>query len=124
MPEGRTFHPNDLVASATAAFIAAGVPADDASLVAESAPPDPLGELAAAAGDPDPERWWEDVIEHRGDGAPAFDAVADAMAAARDGFVPSQRELQREAHMRRAIRAARSMVRSSGQLVAAAAGGV
>ena len=36
MPEGRTFHPNDLVASATAAFIAAGVPADDASLVADA----------------------------------------------------------------------------------------
>ncbi len=37
---------------------------------------DPLAALAAAAGDPDPERWWDDVIEHRGDGAPAFDAVA------------------------------------------------
>lgn len=77
------------------------------ALVAESAPPDPLRDLAAAAGDPDPERWWEDVIEHRGDGPPAFDAVAEAMAAARSGFVPSERELQREAHMRRAIRAAR-----------------
>jgi hypothetical protein len=79
----------------------------EVSLMAESAPPDPLRDLAAAAGDPDPERWWEDVIEHRGDGAPAFDAVAEAMAAARSGFVPSERELQREAHMRRAIRAAR-----------------
>ena len=29
---------------------------------------DPLAALAAAAGDPDPERWWDDVIEHRGDG--------------------------------------------------------
>ena len=54
-------------------------------LVADSAPPDPLRELAAAAGDGDPERWWEDVIEHRGDGAPAFDAVAEAMIAARAG---------------------------------------
>jgi len=79
----------------------------EVSLVAEAAPPDPLRELAAAAGDHDPERWWEDVIEHRGDGAPAFDAVDEAMAAARDGFVPTARELQREAHMRRAIRAAR-----------------
>ena len=77
------------------------------SLVAEGAPPDPLRDLAAAAGDPDPERWWEDVIEHRGDGEPAFDAVAEAMAAARSGFVPSTSELRREAHMRRAIRAAR-----------------
>jgi Family of unknown function (DUF5682) len=79
---------------------------DDHTLLAESGPPDPLRELAAAAGDPDPERWWEDVIEHRGDGTPAFDAVAEAMAAARASFVPSRRELQREAHMRRAIRAA------------------
>jgi hypothetical protein len=80
---------------------------DERSLVAEAAPPDPLRALALAAGDPDPERWWEDVIEHRGDGAPAFDAVAEAMFAAREGFVPTRRELQREAHMRRAIRAAR-----------------
>ena len=76
-------------------------------LVSEGAPPDPIRDLAAAAGDPDPERWWEDVIEHRGDGAPAFDAVADAMVAARRGFVPSPSEMQREAHMRKAIRAAR-----------------
>ena len=80
---------------------------DEPSFVAESGPPDPLRDLAAAAGDPDPERWWEDVIEHRGDGTPAFDAVAEAMEAARAGFIPSSRELQREAHMRRAIRAAR-----------------
>ncbi len=73
-------------------------------LVADSAPPDPLRELAAAAGDTDPERWWEDVIEHRGDGTPAFDAVADAMAAAREGTITSAREERREAHMRRAIR--------------------
>ena len=44
------------------------------------------------------------MIEHRGDGVPAFDAVADAMAAAREGFVPSLEEHRREAHMRRAIR--------------------
>lgn len=80
---------------------------DIVELLAEIAPPDPIRDLAAAAGDPDPERWWEDVIEHRGDGAPAFDAVADAMAAARDGTVQSVIESQREAHMRRAIRAAR-----------------
>jgi Family of unknown function (DUF5682) len=80
---------------------------DDADeLVADGAPPDPLRQLADAAGDPDPERWWEDVIEHRGDGTPAFDAVAEAMAAARDGTVPSRSEERREAHMRRAMRAA------------------
>ena len=75
--------------------------------MAVDAPPiDPLRELAAAAGDPDPERWWEDVIEHRGDGAPAFAAVAEAMAAAREGTVAPIGEERREAHMRRAIRAA------------------
>ena len=97
-------HAVDLPLAVTLAAIGGD---DDGSLVAEGAPPDPLRELASAAGDPDPERWWEDVIEHRGDGTPAFDAVAEAMAAAREGFVPTQRELQREAHMRRAIRAAR-----------------
>ena len=78
----------------------------DTELVADTAPHDPLRALAAAAGDPDPERWWEDVIEHRGDGAPAFDAVADAMHAARAGTVTSLREERREAHMRRALRQA------------------
>ena len=76
-------------------------------MLEETAPPDPLRDLAAAAGDDDPERWWEDVIEHRGDGAPAFDAVAEAMHAARVGYVATGAELQREAHMRRAIRTAR-----------------
>jgi hypothetical protein len=77
------------------------------SMLEEAAPPDPLRDLAAAAGDSDPERWWEDVIEHRGDGAPAFDAVAEAMHAARVGYIAAGAELQREAHMRRAIRTAR-----------------
>jgi hypothetical protein len=70
------------------------------------APVDPLGALAAAAGEPDAERWWDDVVEHRGDGLVAFEAVADAMAALRSGTVSSLGEARREAHMRRAIRAA------------------
>jgi hypothetical protein len=83
----------------------AGAAGDDgaAELVADVAPPDPLRALAFAAGDTDPERWWEDVIEHRGDGAPAFVAVAEAMAAAREGTVTSIGEERREAQMRRAI---------------------
>lgn len=80
---------------------------DDGALVDGSAPVDPLGALAAAAGEPDAERWWDDVIEHRGDGLSAFDAVAEAMAAVRSGTVPSSSELRREAHMRKRIRAAR-----------------
>nr|WP_207757743.1 DUF5682 family protein [Nonomuraea cypriaca] len=31
---------------------------------------DPIASLAAAAGYDDPERWWEDVVEHRGDTLP------------------------------------------------------
>ena len=69
---------------------------------------DPLAALAAAAGDPDPERWWDDVIEHRGDGVPAFDAIAEAMTAVRGGpEAGSLREARREAHMRQALRRAR-----------------
>jgi hypothetical protein len=74
---------------------------------------DPLGWLSKAAGHDDPERWWEDVVEHRlgGDALELFAAVAEAMAALRaaaeaDGWTPSQRELRREAAMRQGIRAA------------------
>ena len=44
---------------------------------------DPIGALAAAAGYDDPERWWEDVIEHRFHGLAIFAAVTEAMAALR-----------------------------------------
>ena len=89
----------------------AGSPASE-PLFAEQAdaPRDPLGALAAAAGEPDAERWWEDVIEHRGgdtmSGVDAFAAVAEAMTAVRAGTRPSASEARREAHMRKAIRAA------------------
>ncbi|ROO88948.1 hypothetical protein EDD29_6634 [Actinocorallia herbida] len=68
---------------------------------------DPLGVLAEAAGYDDAERWWDDVIELRG-GSDRFAAVAEAMAALREGddsaFTP--REERREAAMRQAIRKA------------------
>lgn len=73
---------------------------------ADSEPPDPLAALAAAAGEPDAERWWDDVVEHRGDGRPIFDAVAQAMAAVRAGTTTSPTEARREAHMRGGIRRA------------------
>ena len=68
---------------------------------------DPLGVLAETAGHGDAERWWEDVVEHRRDELSAFDAVADAMTALREGRKPeTPHEARREAFMRRAIRAA------------------
>jgi hypothetical protein len=77
---------------------------------------DPIARLADAAGHGDPERFWEDVVEHRG-GEQAFVAIAEAMAALReieDGPPvgghderPAQvHEARREAHMRQAIRQA------------------
>ncbi len=80
---------------------------DDEPDLLGTAPPDPIAALAAAAGDADPERWWDDVIEHRGDGVDAFAAVAEAMAAVRAGSVAAAGEERREAHMRRRIRASR-----------------
>ncbi|WBB80721.1 DUF5682 family protein [Micromonospora sp. WMMD882] len=68
-------------------------------------PVDPIGELAAAAGYDDPERWWEDVVEHRG--APAFPAIAEAMAAIRESSVEDPDDLLREAHMRTVLRQVR-----------------
>ncbi|MFE1961866.1 DUF5682 family protein [Streptomyces sp. NPDC059479] len=75
---------------------------------------DPLAVLAEAAGYDDPERWWEDVVEHQGPGrsvdpfAP-FEAVAEAMGALREeyGAGGHRRDLVREAHMRTQLRAAR-----------------
>jgi hypothetical protein len=80
--------------------------ARDSTLFGDSAPVDPLGELARAAGDDDAERWWEDVVEHRGDGEGAFAAVAEAMRAVRATSLVDERDLVREAHMRKVIRAA------------------
>ncbi|MEU3252797.1 DUF5682 family protein [Streptomyces sp. NPDC006997] len=73
---------------------------------------DPLAVLAEAAGYDDPERWWEDVVEHRGVGAgdafAPFTALEEAMAALREtyGSGGDDRDLVREAHMRLQMRAA------------------
>ncbi|MES4888341.1 DUF5682 family protein, partial [Streptomyces sp. NPDC096012] len=74
---------------------------------------DPLAALAEAAGYDDPERWWEDVVEHRGPGrrdpfAP-FTALAEAMGALRERFDVGEhrRDAVREAHMRLRLREAR-----------------
>jgi hypothetical protein len=93
---------------------------------------DPLGALAAAAGYDDPERWWEDVVEHRyhppsigrdaeaggriaadelGAALRPFAAIAEAMAEVRAHEPPlpeAERvdEQRREAAMRTGLRAA------------------
>ncbi|MCX4764458.1 DUF5682 family protein [Streptomyces sp. NBC_01275] len=85
---------------------------------------DPLGALAEAAGYDDAERWWEDVVEHRGTGegdpfAP-FAALEEAMGALREADDTDAggresghengreggREAVREAYMRLQVRAA------------------
>jgi hypothetical protein len=68
-------------------------------------PVDPIGELAAAAGYDDPERWWEDVVEHRG--RPAFEAIAEAMTAIREESPEDPDDLVREAYMRSVLREVR-----------------
>ncbi|GDY54439.1 hypothetical protein SVIO_050620 [Streptomyces violaceusniger] len=71
---------------------------------------DPLAVLSEAAGYDDPERWWEDVIEHRGTGGvEAFVAVAEAMEALRAeyGHGGHEDDAVREAHMRLRLREAR-----------------
>jgi hypothetical protein len=65
-------------------------------------PVDPIGELAAAAGYDDPERWWEDVVEHRG--VPVFEAITEAMTAIRETSPEDPDDLLREAYMRSVLR--------------------
>ncbi|MFC7307412.1 DUF5682 family protein [Streptomyces monticola] len=73
---------------------------------------DPLAVLAETAGYDDPERWWEDVVEHRGavaDALAPFAALADAMGALRETYGDGghARDAVREAYMRLQLRAAR-----------------
>ncbi|MFF1292019.1 MULTISPECIES: DUF5682 family protein [unclassified Streptomyces] len=73
---------------------------------------DPLAVLAETAGYDDPERWWEDVVEHRGTGAgdvfAPFVVVEEAMGALREAYGSGghERDLVREAFMRLQVRAA------------------
>ncbi|WP_367321257.1 DUF5682 family protein [Streptomyces sp. HUAS ZL42] len=73
---------------------------------------DPLAVLAGTAGYDDPERWWEDVVEHQEAGerdafAP-FAAIEEAMEALREAYGSGghDRDLVREAYMRLQMRAA------------------
>ncbi|MEV6017440.1 MULTISPECIES: DUF5682 family protein [unclassified Streptomyces] len=74
---------------------------------------DPLAVLAEAAGYDDPERWWEDVVEHRAgtadDPFAPFTVLEEAMGSLREvyGAGGQDRDLVREAYMRLQIRSAR-----------------
>jgi hypothetical protein len=73
--------------------------------------------MAVAAGYDDPERWWDDVVESRLDGASPFPAIAEAMGELRateqrlaeqagtEAGTATLREQRREAHMRQVLRA-------------------
>jgi Family of unknown function (DUF5682) len=65
---------------------------------------DPVGELASAAGYDDPERWWEDVVEHV-PGPAVFGALAEAIGILREQTgEPDRRDAVREAYMRKVLR--------------------
>ncbi|MFI0260455.1 DUF5682 family protein [Streptomyces sp. NPDC017056] len=97
---------------------------------------DPVAVLAGTAGYDDPERWWEDVIEHRADGSgdarpqdatggtdplAPFEALAEAMGALREAYGDGGHghDPVREAHMRLRLREAR---REYGEHVAVVCG--
>ncbi|WP_444971465.1 DUF5682 family protein [Streptomyces sp. SAI-25] len=96
-------------------------PADEAPTDPALTPAvDPIRVLAETAGYDDPERWWEDVVEHRSPGADAtsrtaadalapFAALAEAMTALREAYGDGgrPRDAVREAYMRIQLRAAR-----------------
>ncbi|MGW2783915.1 DUF5682 family protein [Streptomyces populi] len=86
---------------------------------------DPLAVLAEAAGHDDPERWWEDVVEHRAGAAhdpfAPFAVLEEAMGSLREAYGAGghDRDLVREAYMRLQIRSAQ---RESGDDVAVVCG--
>ena len=64
---------------------------------------DPVADLADAAGYDDPERWWEDVVEHV-PGPAVFDALAEAIGLLRAAGDPGPWDAIREAYMRKVLR--------------------
>lgn len=77
--------------------------------LAQAARRDPIGLLAKVAGYEDGESWWANLIEENPAPGPVFDAICDAMTALRESSKQpiSNREAQREAHMRLQIAKAR-----------------
>ncbi|MFF4798196.1 DUF5682 family protein [Streptomyces sp. NPDC001351] len=84
----------------------------DSSVMETDVRIDPLAVLAEAAGYDDPERWWEDVVEHRGvgegDAFAPFVVLEEAMGELREAYGSGghDRDLVREAYMRLQVRAA------------------
>lgn len=70
---------------------------------------DPFEYFARADGYTDGERWWNDKMEERSDSASFFDAVLEAVTALRSelNHTETPRTLQREATMRKHMRAAK-----------------
>ncbi|GHG01637.1 hypothetical protein GCM10017783_12350 [Deinococcus piscis] len=97
-------------------------PATDAEAAPNPVRADPLALLAQAAGYSDFERWWDALVESRGEGI--FGAVNEVMAALReeDEGHTSERDLLREAQMREIIRAALKRVGQTGGDVAVVCG--
>ncbi len=79
---------------------------DDISPEALAVQQDPLGTLANVAGFSDGERWWEHLIERRGNVADVFPAVMEGMQALREvaGDMIDDFTRLREASMRRQLR--------------------
>ncbi|MEM7738011.1 MAG: DUF5682 family protein [Deinococcota bacterium] len=69
---------------------------------------DPLGQLAAAAGYSDGERWWDQMVESRREGEGLFTAIQEAMVTLRETSPAYEDKLEhlREAAMREVIRKA------------------
>jgi uncharacterized protein DUF5682 len=133
----------DLPAASTLAMRAAGDDADGREEVDDEQAPeprwarsrpfslDPIAEMAAAAGYDDPERWWDDVVESRLDGASPFPVIIEAMGELRaaeqrlaeqagtQAGTATLREQRREAHMRQVLRAT---LRDAGGVVAVVCG--
>ena len=96
-PEARPSQPSE-----------AGEPAESGDGPASALRQDPVGELARAAGYDDPERWWEDAVEHRRDSTlDRFAMLSEAMAAVRENAPADEENDRREAAMRRVLRAVR-----------------
>jgi hypothetical protein len=88
---------------------------ESSPVAAEAAGPsgDPLDWLGRAAGYGDGESWWNHMVEERGDSLELFAAIREAMCTVRNEaparsqtMQAQQREVLREAHMRKCLRQA------------------